>query len=163
MQYSSVGQKFFDHPPPSQCLHLSATIATDTSIARIYGYQVLLSIGAGAYARAGYAVIQAVVEPAMMADAMGFMMLGESSVLLCTLLDLDLYSAQQRGIALGLSVAGAVFVNLALGKLNDLFPNITSAELQSAILDVSGNSLDTLPIHVRKKALAGLVDALKSM
>ena len=91
------------------------------------------------------------------------MMLGESSVLLCTLLDPDLYQAQQCGIALGLSVAGAVFVNLALGKVNDVVPNITSAELQSAILGVSGNFLDTLPTDVRKKALAGLVDALKSM
>jgi len=41
-----------------------------------------LGIGAGAYAQAGYAVIQAVVEPAMMAYAIGFMMLGESSAML---------------------------------------------------------------------------------
>ena len=77
--------------------------------------------------------------------------------------DPDIHPAQQFGIALGLSVAGAVFVNLALGKLNDVIPNITSAELQSAILGVSGNFLDTLPTDVREKALAGLVDALKSM
>ena len=99
----------------------------------------------------------------MMAYAIGFMMLGDSSVLLCTLLDPDLYSAQQCGIVLRLSVAGAVFVNLALGKLDDVVPNITSAELQSAILGVSSILLDTLPIDVRKKALAGLVDSLKSM
>ena len=60
-------------------LIISATITTDTSTARIYGYQVLLGLGAGAYAQAGYAVIQAIVEPAMMAYGIGFMMLGESS------------------------------------------------------------------------------------
>jgi len=64
---------------------------------------------------------------------------------------------------LGLSVAGAVFVNLALGKLHDVVPNITSAELQSAILGVSGNFLDTLPADLKSKALTALVDALKSM
>ena len=53
---------------------------------------------------------------------------------------------------------------LAFRKLNDVVPNITSAELQSAILGVSTNLSDTLPTDVRrKKALAGLVDALKSM
>ena len=56
----------------------SATITTETSTARIYGYQVLLGLGAGAYAQAGYAVIQVIVEPAMMAYGIGFMMLGES-------------------------------------------------------------------------------------
>lgn len=55
-----------------------ATITTDTSTARIYGFQVLLGLGAGAYAQAGYAVIQVIVDPAMMAYAIGFMMLGES-------------------------------------------------------------------------------------
>lgn len=99
----------------------------------------------------------------MMAYAIGFMMLGESSVLLLMLLDPDTHPAQQSGIALGLSVAGAVFINLALGKLHDVVPNITSTELQSAILGVSGNFLDSLSADVSHKALGALVDALKSM
>ena len=67
--------------------------------------------------------------------------------------DPDTYPAQQCGIALGPSVAGAVFVNLALGKPNDVVPNITSAELQSAILGVSGNCFGHTANRCEKKAL----------
>ena len=56
-----------------------------------------------------------------------------------------------------------MFVNLALEKLHGVIPNITSAELQNAILGVSGNFLDTLSADLRNKALVALVDALKSM
>lgn len=48
----------------------------NTSTARIYGYEVLLGIGTGAYIQAGYGVIQAIIEPANMAYALSFMMLG---------------------------------------------------------------------------------------
>lgn len=55
-----------------------ARIDRDTARGSIYGYEVLLGIGTGAYIQAGYAVIQAVVDPADMSYAISFMMIGES-------------------------------------------------------------------------------------
>jgi hypothetical protein len=51
----------------------------NTPTANIYGYEVLLGIGTGAYIQAGYGVIQAIIEPAKMAYAISFIMLGMCS------------------------------------------------------------------------------------
>ena len=75
----------------------------------------------------------------------------------------DVFAAQQCGIAMGLSIAGSVFVNLALRNVLDVVPDITSSELQSAILGVSGNFLDTLPMVKKNLALMAIVKALNSM
>jgi len=56
-----------------------ATITVNMSTARIYGYEILIGIGAGSYAQAGYAIIQSTVEPSMMAYGITFMMLGEEN------------------------------------------------------------------------------------
>ncbi|KAL9023414.1 MAG: hypothetical protein Q9196_007218, partial [Gyalolechia fulgens] len=47
----------------------------NTSTAKIYGYEVLLGVGSGAYIQAGYGVIQAIIEPSNMSYAITFMML----------------------------------------------------------------------------------------
>lgn len=54
-------------------------VDSNTSTAKIYGYEVLLGIGTGAYIQAGYGVIQAIIEPAKMAYAISFIMLGMCS------------------------------------------------------------------------------------
>ena len=59
----------------SQLLTKVATVTVTTSTASMYGYEILVGIGAGCYAQAGYAVIQAIVEPSMMAYGIVFMML----------------------------------------------------------------------------------------
>ncbi len=61
----------------------TARIDAQTSTASIYGFEVLLGVGTGAFIQAGYAVIQAVVDPVDMAYAISFMMIGEISFLPC--------------------------------------------------------------------------------
>lgn len=60
-------------------LQLPDHVDINTSTANIYGYEVLLGIGTGAYIQAGYGVIQAIIEPAKMAYAISFIMLGMCS------------------------------------------------------------------------------------
>lgn len=55
----------------------TARINSTTPTANIYGFEVLLGIGAGAFIQAGYAVIQAVVDASDMSNAISFMMIGE--------------------------------------------------------------------------------------
>lgn len=57
---------------------LMSKITPETPTANIYGFEILLGIGTGCYIQAGYAVIQAMVEPADMAYAISYMMLGKN-------------------------------------------------------------------------------------
>ncbi|KAL8654818.1 MAG: hypothetical protein Q9210_001276 [Variospora velana] len=115
----------------------------NTSTAKIYGYEVLLGIGTGAYIQAGYGVIQAIIEPAKMAYAISFIML-----------------AQLLGIALGLSISGAVFLNKAISGLSNVLPDVSRDEIQNAVLGVSGDLFGILPADVRRNATNAIVNAI---
>lgn len=108
----------------------------------IYGIEVLIGIGTGTHIQAGYAVIQVVVEPAMMSYAITFMMV-----------------AQILGITLGLSLSGAVFVNTALDSLSSLLP-LSKAQLQPALSGLSGEFFRTLPLEQQTTVIRVLVDTL---
>ena len=96
----------------------------------------------------------------MMAYGIAYMMLGkESAAALTQFADLTC-TAQLLGIALGLSVAGSIFVNLAFQDLQQVVPGITSAQLQTIILGTSGNFLTTLPADTKVAALDVLVAAI---
>ncbi|KAI9778950.1 MAG: hypothetical protein M1835_004801 [Candelina submexicana] len=114
-----------------------------TSTAKIYGYQVLLGIGTGAYIQAGYGVIQAIIKPSNRAYAISFMML-----------------AQLLGITLGLSISGAVFLNKAISGLGKVLPDVSRDEVQNAVLGASGGLFNALPTDVRKNAIKVIVDAI---
>lgn len=118
----------------------------DTPESQIYGFEVLVGIGTGCFTQAGYAVIQAVVPPAEMAYAISFMMLG-----------------QIGGIAFGLAIAGAVFVNDALVSLTKLLPGATREELQLALAGTSGKYLHSLSEEVRGVATNAIVSALRKV
>lgn len=73
------------------------------------------------------------------------------------------FKAQLGGIAIGLSIAGAVFVNRALVGLAAVLPNASHAELQSAISGTSGTLLAELPEKTRDLALNVIVDSLRKV
>lgn len=54
-----------------------ARINLTTSVSYIYGCEVLLGIGGGAFVQAGYAVTQAVVDPVDVVYAISFIMIGK--------------------------------------------------------------------------------------
>lgn len=70
------------------------------------------------------------------------------------------FEAQLGGIAIGLSIAGAVFVNRAVIGLAVVLPNLSRAELQSAVSGTSGSVLTDLPESTRDLALGAIVHAL---
>ncbi|RAL02340.1 uncharacterized protein BO80DRAFT_443649 [Aspergillus ibericus CBS 121593] len=65
-----------------------------TSAKTIYGLEILLGLGAGAYTQDSFAVIQAVIPPPEASNGLTLMLL-----------------AQLSGMTLGLSLSGAIFVN----------------------------------------------------
>jgi hypothetical protein len=128
-------------------LALTARITTQTPAGQIYGFEILVGIGTGCFIQAGYAVIQAVTPAAEMAYAISFMML-----------------AQLAGIALGLAIAGAVFVNRAVANLAAVLPPGASREqLQLAVSGTSGAYLRSLSPALRAAATDAIVEALRKV
>ncbi|KAK4247367.1 major facilitator superfamily domain-containing protein [Corynascus novoguineensis] len=125
---------------------LLSRITTDTPEAQIYGFEILTGIGTGCFIQAGYAVIQAVTPPAEMAYAISFMML-----------------AQLSGIALGLAIAGAVFINSAISHLMEVLPGVSREQLQLAVSGTSGAYLRSLSPALRAAATDAIVAALRKV
>ena len=73
----------------------------------------------------------------------------------------DIFAAQLSGLAFGLSVAGAIFLNLAQNQLIVLLPTVPKDQLQQFISGTSGALFNTLSPDDRHAALVILVDSLK--
>ncbi|KAI9879110.1 MAG: hypothetical protein M1830_009563 [Pleopsidium flavum] len=125
---------------------LLSRIQAGTPTKNIYGFEVLLGVGTGSYAQAGYAVIQAVIDPAEMSYGISFMML-----------------AQLSGIALGLAISGAIFVNRALAGLTVILPNVPREEIQRGLSGTSGEFFKPLPTKTQELALNVIVNALQKV
>jgi MFS family permease len=125
---------------------LLSRITAQTPEGQIYGFEVLVGIGTGCFIQAGYAVIQAVTPAADMAYAISYMMLG-----------------QLGGIALGLAIAGAVFVNDAIANLTQVLPDLSREQLQLAISGTSGAYLRSLSPELRAAATDAIVKALQKV
>lgn len=114
-----------------------------TSTSEIYGYEFLTGLGTGACAQAAYAVIQAVLPNDDPAYSISFMML-----------------AQTGGIALGLSLSGAVFINTAVQGLMEALPDVPRERLQLAVAGTSGTFFESLGEEQQEAALEVIVGAL---
>jgi hypothetical protein len=74
-----------------------------------------------------------------------------------------IFLAQMSGILFGLSIAGSIFINTASHNLRAVVPEITGLELQSALLGIGGNFLDTLGSSTRTQALDAIVKAMQKL
>jgi hypothetical protein len=71
--------------------------------------------------------------------------------------------AQIGGIALGLAIAGAVFINGAIANLADVLPGVSREQLQLAISGTSGAYLRSLAPELRVAATDAVVLALRTV
>jgi hypothetical protein len=71
--------------------------------------------------------------------------------------------AQIGGIAFGLAIAGAVFVNDAVTGLAAVLPDASREELQFALSGTSGHYLSSLSEEVRGRATEAIVMALQKV
>ncbi|KAI1075118.1 major facilitator superfamily domain-containing protein [Whalleya microplaca] len=125
---------------------LLSRIQPDTPQAHIYGFEILIGIGTGCFIQAGYAVIQAVVDPADMAYAISFMMIGQLS-----------------GIGFGLSIAGAVFVNKAISGLTALLPTAPYDDIQLTLAGTSSGYFNSLTPDIRTQVTEIIISALQKV
>lgn len=123
------------------CVLLS-TADMGTKAGAIYGYEVLVGIGAGCGIQTSFAVIQTITSPELMSHGLGFIMI-----------------SQLLGVTLALSISGAVFVNQAMDGLSKVLVDSTRQELQRALMGLSGD-ITALDGEQRNAALNVIVECI---
>jgi hypothetical protein len=119
------------------------TIDLSTPNGFIYGAMVLNGIGTGMFLNAPFAVAQWLAPPEEISKAVGFIM-----------------CARGGGLAIALSIANAVFLNLAENRIRDLFPALDNAQVQSLISGAGSDLLETLNPTQQQDVLAAIVHAI---
>ncbi|KAJ5153823.1 Major facilitator superfamily domain general substrate transporter [Penicillium coprophilum] len=124
---------------------LMFTVDTTTSVSNIYGYTVIIGIGAGLFCQASFSVVQAVVQPEMVPASIGFISTG-----------------QVTGITLALAIANAVFLNKSEDGIKAILPNTPTAEIQQTITGAGSAIFENMSADDRQRVLAVIVSAISS-
>ncbi|KAL9008344.1 MAG: hypothetical protein Q9173_006520 [Seirophora scorigena] len=125
---------------------LMYTVGNESSPARVYGYSILLAVGAGAFVQASFSVAQAKVQPHMIPLAIGFITAG-----------------QIGGITISLAVANSVFLNKSTSGIRAVLPDIPEEQVQAAISGAGSAFLSALDELARRRVLVAIVDAMKNV
>lgn len=123
---------------------LMSRFKLDTPNANIYGFEILLGLGFGCWLVSNYSIIQSVVGPSEMVSAVTFIVF-----------------AQMLGLALSLSIAGAVFINTCLNGLKGALPNVPFEQLKLAISGADSTLFTTLEPVVQKLCLDIIIASLQ--
>jgi MFS family permease len=117
----------------------------DTSTSKIYGFTVLMATGAGLIGQASYAIAQAKVAPRDLAAVVSFMNV-----------------AQIGSIVLALTIAGAVFQNVAIHKLGEALAGqgYSIEEIKSAVAGTQSRIFIEGSPEVKMLALKALIQAM---
>lgn len=122
---------------------LMYTVRAETSLARIYGFTVILGSGVGMWLQASLSVAQAVVAQGDVPAAVGLVMLG-----------------QFVGICISLAIANTVFLNDARRSVQAILPDVPSDTIGSAIQGSTSGFLETLEPHIKVQVLDAIIVAM---
>ena len=122
---------------------LMYTVDINTSTSKIYGYTVLLGIGGGMYAQAGFAIAQVKVQPQEIPMAIGFVSL-----------------AQIGGATIALAIANSVFLNQATNGILAILPNYPRSVVQSAVSGAGSTFFEMLDPKLQPEVLGAVTHAI---
>ncbi|MCJ1386660.1 hypothetical protein MMC17_009786 [Xylographa soralifera] len=122
---------------------LMYTVGIATSASSIYGYSVLIAMGAGGYSQASFSVAQAKVDPKLVSSATAFVGCG-----------------QMGGITLALAVANTIFINEAKESIQNVLPTVPASEILTTISGAGGSFFETLSSADKLAVLEGIVAAV---
>lgn len=125
---------------------LMYTVDATTSTSRVYGYTVILGVGAGSYLQAGYAVVQMLVSSNDIGNAVGFMSV-----------------AQDLGIVFILALAGAVYQNLAVERVRPILSGLSAADLSQVIAGTSNHIFQSLDPDLRAEVVDKITNAMSGV
>ncbi|KAI9785099.1 MAG: hypothetical protein M1816_000510 [Peltula sp. TS41687] len=125
---------------------LMYTVNYNTSPSKIYGYTALMGIGAGCFVGASFAVVQALVAPEEIINAVGFMSV-----------------AQDMGIVVLLAIAGTIYQNIAIQKIQQVLPGTPGATVQAVITGTSNPAFQSLAENARIRVVIQITSAMRNV
>lgn len=122
-----------------------ATVTPSTPNATIYGYSVLMAVGAGLSQQAAYSVAPAKVAPNRVPDAVGF-----------------INAAQIGAIVIALTITSTVFQNTGYRHVAAALKGLdfTSADIHAALAGAKSAVFVSAPEDVKAKVVKGIVEAI---
>jgi hypothetical protein len=109
----------------------------------VYSYSTIIRFGDGLFAQASFSVTQAIVDPQLIASAVGF-----------------ITCAQVSGITIALAIANSVFLNESQTSIAELLPGTPLAEAQQAIAGAGSAFVASLNDVVKTEVLKAIVTAM---
>jgi hypothetical protein len=116
-------------------------VTATTSTAAVYGFEILIAVGAGLIQQVGYSVAAAVVKPHEVPAAIGLMNV-----------------AQIGSVAIALTISGAIFQNLGFSELKTALAEykFSAGEIRAALAGVQSTILS----QADEKLLAVVINAV---
>ena len=123
-------------------------VKSDTQVAAIYGFEILIAVGVGLIFQTGYNVAAAKVDPVDVPASIGFINV-----------------AQIGSIAIALSISGALFQNLGFSYLSRTLASYNFSEdiLRSALAGIRSVVLNEEGLVVRNLALDAIVQTIDKL
>lgn len=109
----------------------------------IYGYSIILGCDVGLWIQAPFSVAQAVVDPSLIASAVGF-----------------ITCAQFVGITIALAIANSLFLNKSQTRISEIPPKVPLKEIQTAIEGARSSLFETLSPDVKAEMLEAIVNSI---
>ncbi|KAJ3546442.1 hypothetical protein NM208_g1997 [Fusarium decemcellulare] len=125
---------------------LMYTIDENTPNANIYGYNILIGVGAGCYIVIGFTVVQSLVPPRDIANAVAVMTI-----------------AQVLGMVLCLSIFGTVFQNMAVKEVGKALPQSSGYEVAQLVAGTSSNAFRSLSFADKTTVITSITSAIRKV
>lgn len=119
------------------------TLDLGTKVGTVYGYSVLVGLGAGLYTQTPFPVAQLKVSSAEIPDVVAFIGYG-----------------QIAGIAIALAISGSLFLTRATSAISAIAPELSRQEVQQAIVGTKGAALATMDAEMRREILSAIVGVM---
>ncbi|OCK81863.1 MFS general substrate transporter [Lepidopterella palustris CBS 459.81] len=122
-----------------------ATVNATTPTANIYGFSILMAIGAGLAQQAAYSVAPAKVSPSRVADAVGF-----------------INAAQIGSVVIALTITSTVFQNIGYKHVAAALHGLdfSSEDIHAALAGAKSAVFESAPPDVKEKVVKGIVKAI---
>ena len=125
---------------------LLATLSPATESARIYGYSVIVGVGAGLVVQAPYTIAQAKH--------------GLEAVPLVTAF---ISCGQMTGVALSISIGSSVLLNHATERITAILPDVPRSAVQASIIGARASSLSSMSSAQRSGVITVVASTLGSV
>ncbi|KAK2749204.1 hypothetical protein FQN57_006819 [Myotisia sp. PD_48] len=123
---------------------LMFTIDAATSSSRVYGYSALIGMGVGSAVQAGFPVVQVLVPPEEISNAIGFISV-----------------AQSTGITVFYAIAGSVYLNQAVRFVGRVLPSSYSAsDIRGMAAGTSSEGFTELDNSIKDEVVVAIIKAM---